>query len=120
MNLSIDSHIDNICHLSLSGKISQIVVDSCQDQLIQLVGQAHFNQTILLSLQNTNSIDSSGIGWLLATDKRIRDAGGTLVLHSLPHDIQCIFQMMRLNSILKLAKDKQSAEAIVNKDTGNG
>jgi anti-anti-sigma factor len=111
MNLKIDSSADDVCHMSLSGRVTQTEMFNHQDQLTQLLGQAHFNRTILLSFQEANFIDSSGIGWLLSTDKKIRDAGGKLVLHSLPEEIQGVVMMMRLNRVLNIAKDKQSAQA---------
>ena len=113
LDLRIDSQDDKVCHLSLSGRISQTLLGSSGDQLSQLLGEANYDQNILLSLQKTDYIDSSGIGWLLATDKKIRAAGGKLVLHSLPSDVQHIFGIMNLNTILNVVKDKQQANQVV-------
>ncbi len=120
MNLSLESQVDGISNLSLSGKISQTAVDVQSDQLNRLLGSANLNQKILVSLQKTEYIDSSGIGWLLATDKKIRDAGGRLILHSVPLDIQHVFGLMKLNSVLKIARDKQQANSLALEETQNG
>ncbi len=112
MNLKIDSKADGICFMSLAGRISQISNSSMSEELAKLLGESNFNQKILVSLRDTDFIDSSGIGWLLSTDKRIRAAGGELVLHSLPLEVQHIFGLMRLNKVLTVAKDKQHAQTV--------
>lgn len=112
MDLKLENQSGGTCHLSLAGKISQTAVDSQADQLSRLLGNANMNQRILVSLEQTDYIDSSGIGWLLATDKKIRDAGGRLVLHSVPLDIQHVFGLMKLHAVLKIARDKEHATLI--------
>jgi anti-anti-sigma factor len=112
MNFKIESQGDGICHLSLSGRISEVSNSSMSEELSQLLGESNFNQKILLSLQNAEHIDSSGIGWLLATDKKIRAAGGELVLHSLPLEVQHVFGLMRLNKVLTVAKDRKDAVTV--------
>jgi len=78
------------------------------------------DQKILMSLQATNFIDSSGIGWLLATDKKVRACGGQLVLHSLPIDVQHVFGLMKLHTVLRVAKNKQDADQIALGDSHDG
>lgn len=112
MNFKIESQGNGICHMSLSGRISEVANSSMTDELTQLLGESNFNQKILLSLKDTDHIDSSGIGWLLATDKKIRACGGELVLHSLPLEVQHVFGLMRLNKVLKVAKDRQHANTV--------
>ncbi|MCA9133324.1 MAG: STAS domain-containing protein [Planctomycetales bacterium] len=120
MNLTIDSQTGGLCHLSLAGKISQTAVDHSADELCKVLGEAHYDQQIIVSLRQTDYIDSSGIGWLLATDKKIRAAGGRLILHSLPLDIQHVFGLLKLNTVLKIAKDKQHAIEIATEETHEG
>lgn len=112
MDLKLENQVGGVCHLTLAGKISQTAVDSQADHLGRLLGSANMNQKILVSLEHTDYIDSSGIGWLLAADKKIRDAGGRLVLHSVPLDIQHVLGLMKLNTVLKIAKDKDQATSI--------
>ena len=109
MILTMENQADGVCYLSLAGKISQTAVASQADELSRLLGISNLNQQILISLQQTDYIDSSGIGWLLATDRTIRDCGGRLVLHSVPLDIQHVFGLMKLNKVLNITKDKAQA-----------
>lgn len=109
MNLTIESQAEGRCDMALSGRISQTTLGSQHDQFSQLLGEANYAQNILLSLKDTDYIDSSGIGWLLATDKKIRSAGGKLVLHSVPIDVQHVFGLMKLHKVLCIAKDQNDA-----------
>lgn len=99
--------------MSLSGRISQTTVGNQGDQFSQLLGEANYDKYILVSLKETDYIDSSGIGWLLATDKKIRNAGGTLILHTVPIDVQHVFGLMKLHKVLTIAKDHNEAQARV-------
>lgn len=125
MNLTIESQQAGQCDMSLAGRISQTTLGSQHDQFSQLLGEANYSQKILLSLKNTDYIDSSGIGWLLATDKKIRAAGGQLVLHSVPLDVQHVFGLMKLHKVLNIAKDHEAAVSAAGSaseggDHGNG
>lgn len=120
MILTLDNQADGKCYLSLAGRISQTAVDGQAAQLSQQLGVENLSQKILVCLQQTDYIDSSGIGWLLAADKQIRDCGGQLILYSLPLDIQHVFGLMKLNSVLKIAKDRVHATAIAQGDNHAG
>lgn len=120
MILTLENQANGNCYVSLAGKISQTAVAGQTQELSQQLGVDNLNQKILVSLQHTDYIDSSGIGWLLATDKQIRDSGGQLILYSLPLDIQHVFGLMKLNTVLKIAKDKEHATAIALGDNHAG
>ena len=112
MSFKLEGRGEGIYYLALHGRISEVSNSAMSEELTQLLGESNFNQKILLSLQDTDHIDSSGIGWLLATDKKIRNAGGELVLHSLPLEVQHVFGLMRLNKVLKVAKDRRHADTV--------
>jgi anti-anti-sigma factor len=120
MNLTIESQKDGICQMALAGRVSQTAVNSNSDQLSQLLGEANYNQSVLLSLGRTDYIDSSGIGWLLATDKKIRSAGGRLVLYGVPTEIQQVFRLLRLGSVLKIAADLPEAMSVAKGESHEG
>ncbi len=111
--LKLDGQDNGIFKISLHGRISQTAVEDCVTQLPQLIGAEKLGSKILLSLDGAEQIDSSGIGWLLAVDKQIREAGGDLVIHSVPLDIQHVFNLMKLGKILKIAKDAHAAAQLI-------
>ena len=108
----MENRDDEAIYLVLEGKVSQPQLDSSErDQLDLVLGQGNFGQQILVSFEKTNMIDSSGIGWLLSMNKRIKNAGGTLVLHSIPQDIQNVMGLMNMQKVLHLATDLRDAKA---------
>jgi anti-anti-sigma factor len=48
-------------------------------------------------------LDSSGIGWLLTCQKRFREAGGELVLHSLSPISRNVIRVLNMHSVFKMA-----------------
>ena len=120
MNLTIDSQSNGICHMSVNGRISQTTSDQTNDPLVQLLGEANYNQSILLSLENTEFIDSSGIGWLLSVNQRIRAAGGQLVLHSAPADVQQVFGLMKLDKVLRIVESADAASHALEETSSDG
>ncbi len=64
---------------------------------------------MLLNLEDSNYIDSSGVGWLLRCNKRFREAGGRLVLHSVPPLALQVFQVLKLDKLFHVAADAETA-----------
>lgn len=63
----------------------------------------------LLDLSLTRSIDSSGIGFLLALNKWMRDTGRELVLLSPGREVCRALELMRLAKFFRLAPDARAA-----------
>ena len=69
---------------------------SLQDELQQLINDGE--KKIILDLQDTRMIDSSGIGLLIATRNSLSDSGGDEIeLINTSDDIRGLFTAMRLD-----------------------
>ena len=68
---------------------------------------------MLLDLSAADRLDSSGIGWLLECHHRFNDAGGKMVVHSIPAQLQQVISMMKLHQVLRLARNLEHAAAIL-------
>ncbi|RMF38920.1 MAG: anti-sigma factor antagonist [Planctomycetota bacterium] len=113
MHLKLDEQENGIFKISVHGRVSQTAVEDCATQLPQLIGPDNLGSKILLSLHGAEQIDSSGIGWLLSMDKQVRQAGGELIIHSVPLEIQHVFNLMKLGKVLKIAKDARAATQMI-------
>lgn len=71
-----------------------------------------YARKILFDLSQVTYIDSSCVGWLVKCHKQSRDAGGTLILHSVPPSILAILKLLHLETLLHLVEDARSAEAL--------
>lgn len=82
-----------------------------RDPMESLLGPAAFGRKVLLDLSGASAIDSSGIAWLVRTDRRFRQDGGKVVLHSVPPSVMDIMRVMRLPTLLFVAPDETQARA---------
>ena len=102
----------DVVRLLAKGQIVQCAL-SLSDLMEEVLGPSGFGGPVLLSLADATYLDSSGVGWLLKCNKRFRDAGGSLVIHSIPPVVLDIMNVMRLSQVLKLCEDEESALATI-------
>jgi len=95
--------------LEASGDIRQEDVWQ-RDPLEAMGGPEIFKKRVLLGLVETTSIDSSGIGWLLLSERRFREQGGRLVLHDLPVIVSQVIEFLHVHTRLEIAADRQAAQ----------
>jgi anti-sigma B factor antagonist len=76
------------------------------DQLFGLVDQ---NQKILLNFSNVEYLSSAALGKLIALNKKVKAADGRLILCSIDPNIYEVFELTRLDQILKIEPDEQKA-----------
>jgi anti-anti-sigma factor len=112
MQLTLLSEEPEVVRMECAGRISQAYFDAGSDPIEGLLGPGGFARKALLSLEKTEYIDSSGISWLIGTHKRFLNAGGRLVLHSIPPLIANVLQMLRLPLLLFIAADGVAARAL--------
>ena len=83
MKLSLRSIEGDVLSLQCEGWITQSQLKPGHDPFAQVCGTKTYSQRVLLDLEKTEFVDSSGIGWLMGCHKRAREAKGLLVLHSI-------------------------------------
>ena len=82
------------------------------------LGEEVYRRTILLSLRDSDYMDSSGVSWLLQAHKRAQNAGGRLVVHSISPTIQAMLKILKLGLVLSLAEDEHAAEKLLDQEGG--
>jgi len=85
--------------LSLIGDLDMWTLPVAKDQIQKLIDEKKVK--VVLDLERTNYIDSSGLGFFIGTLKKLRDAGGDLILINLNAYIYGIFQLIQLQHIIK-------------------
>ena len=78
-------------------------------QMADLLDDRGYSGKALLSLADTEFIDSSGLSWLLECHQKFNRAGGKLAIHSIPPTVADTLAMMRLELVLTLADDETAA-----------
>ena len=114
MKLSIQSQENGLACLSLEGKISERDVVSDQEPLEATLGHQAFEKNVLFDMSEVEAIDSSGVNWLLNCQKKMRESGGHLVLHSLSPIARNVIRVLNLQTVFALADNVTQAETFVN------
>jgi anti-anti-sigma factor len=79
--------------------------------LNEVLAPSEYAKRVYLDLEAASFIDSAGIGWLVACHKRFVQNNGKLVLHSLPPMVEQVIQLLKLHTVLNLAKDLEQAKS---------
>jgi anti-anti-sigma factor len=112
MKLSLRSEDGGVSRLQSEGEIR--LSDQLRDSKVieGLLGPDCYAKKILLDLQNTPYMDSSGVSWLVSFHKHCRTAGGVLVLHSIPPSIMSILKLLHMDRYLNLVEDEDAAQTL--------
>jgi len=109
MKLNLLPSEDGITRLASEGDITLYEVQGCVNPLQSALGPDGFRHKVLLSLAQSCFIDSAGVGWLILAHKKFSEAGGLLVVHSLPPLVNHSFRVLQVGSILHLADNEAAA-----------
>lgn len=101
---------DGATILDLQGKITIGEGDVALREAVQeAVGDGATN--ILLNMARVRSIDSSGVGELVAAYTTVTNRGGKLRLFSLPGRVLGVLQITQLVTVLDILEDEDEAVA---------
>jgi anti-anti-sigma factor len=78
-----------------------------------VLGTSWASNNVLLSLEKTPFIDSSAIGWLLDSHRKMQQGGGKLVPHSAQPRVSEVFALLKLRQVLNLKDDEASAHEFI-------
>lgn len=119
MQLALVSDDHPLTLVELSGRITPDSFSHESEPLAALLGPGAYHRRVLLDLTNADYINSSGVGWLLVCHKRFRDAGGRLVIHSVPRLIRTVLEVLKMNQVFHLADDLESARSAATQETAS-
>jgi anti-anti-sigma factor len=112
MKLSIVSTDNDLTRIQNEGDISQMDFRAGTDLVETLLGPDCYMRKVLLNMERTPYIDSAGVGWLVMAHKNFKDAGGRLVIHTIPPLVNQMLKLLRMPDILHMALDDAAAEAL--------
>ncbi|MCL6504435.1 MAG: STAS domain-containing protein [Pirellulales bacterium] len=116
MEVQLNFENDATVLVRVSGRVTQQDFTETQDPLEARYGPGIFSRKILLSLEDSDYMDSSGVGWLLRCNKRCRESGGRLVIYGTPPMVLNMLRMLRMDLVLHLAKDAAAARALLEEE----
>ena len=88
----------------------QLIVGNRQDLKNRVLEQLEGgDRKFVIDFASTGYIDSSGLGVLVSLSKKIREQGGELRLSSLNEDLRTLFELTKLDTLFRIADDKDEA-----------
>jgi anti-anti-sigma factor len=105
-----------VIRVTCEGQISHDDFDPASDPMRQVLGPLIFSRKVLLNLEKTSYINSSGISWLIISHKHFVQAKGQLILHSVPPLVFQVMQMVRLPLVVPVAPNEAAALALARGD----
>ena len=97
---------DDVLRVRSHGPLSQ---RDPNDSLQALLGPHCFTHKVFLTLDDSQSIDTSGICWLVKTSTHFTQAGGKLVLLAVPPVLLDVLTFLNLTPLLHIAANEQAA-----------
>lgn len=88
--------------IKTKGSINSNTAPALDDELEDLISQGKY--VIVVDLEKTDFISSSGIGVLLGTRTNLRDKGGDLILMNLPKIVGDIFEILNIGNHFRTVK----------------
>jgi anti-anti-sigma factor len=79
-----------------------------------LLGANWPSHWVLLDLSATHFMDSAVIGWLLTSQRTLRDSGGGLAVHSVAPRVGQMFDLLRLDRAMPVFETEAAAVEYVN------
>lgn len=104
---------DSVIHVAVHGRINGIDIAPPADPLRHLLGPSVYQRNLVLHLADAEYIDSMAVAWLISCNKRFRENGGKMVLHSLHPSVMKILRLLRLETVLNIAPDAVAAHKVV-------
>ncbi|MDQ6834821.1 MAG: STAS domain-containing protein [Actinomycetota bacterium] len=100
---------DDVRVFRVAGEVDFDVAPELKKRLIGRVDAG--DRQLIVDLSAVAFIDSTAIGVLVATLKRLRDAGGSLLVVCDNEDIRSIFETVGLESVIPLHRSDEDAFA---------
>ena len=101
------SQTDGVTLVEVEG---QLIVGNRQELKQQVLEQLEGgDRKFVIDFDGTGYIDSSGLGVLVSLSKKIREQGGELRLSSLNDDLRTLFELTKLDTLFRIADDKEQA-----------
>lgn len=97
----------------IEGRMAHRFQSASDEPLVGALGFDAYSRQVLIDLSHVSTLDSSGVSWLLSTNKRMSRDGGKLVLHSLPPVVRNLVRVLKLHTVLTIAEDERAAAALL-------
>ena len=100
---------DDLVRVCCDGTVSLDGHGPEADPLEELLGPYCFTLKVLLDLEKVDTIDTTGLTWLIRNHKKFQESGGRLVLYNVPPLVIQVISFLRLTPHLPIAPTEEAA-----------
>jgi anti-sigma B factor antagonist len=93
--------------LSISGRLTAATASEVKQEIKSLISTGHIH--LILNLEGTEFIDSSGLSAIVSGLKQVRELQGSLKLVYIKPDVQSIFKLTMLDRVFEIYPTIESA-----------
>jgi anti-anti-sigma factor len=104
---------DALIRVRCEGVVSLRGLDPNAEPLRDLLGGNCYSHKLLLNLEKTQGIDTSGLSWLCRASRLIQRANGAFVLYAIPPVVARVFDFVRVGDTLPVASSESAAEEMI-------
>jgi anti-anti-sigma factor len=101
-----------VCQIRAEGEIRSVEEPRNLRDIEAILGPQCYRRKILLDLQHSPHIDSSGVSWLVHFHKSSQTAGGMLILYSAPPGVVAVLKLLGMQQYFNLVADERTARAL--------
>ncbi len=99
-----------IIHVAIDGSLTAADIDpNGKNPLETLLGLTWNSNRVMVNFAKTNYMDSCAIGWLIGTNRALRDGGGKLVIYSVQSAVRQIMDVLKIGKAVAIADNEESA-----------
>ena len=115
LNISLVSiEMEGFVKLASSGAITASHFDPTgKNPLERVLGPNWATMRVLIDMKKTTFMDSSAMGWLIATNRSFKEAGGRFVIHDVPTNVRQSLDLLNIGRVITITENVEQAKAIV-------
>jgi anti-sigma B factor antagonist len=107
LGLSVDETHPPFAVLAVSGEVDVATAPSLRARLLDMISQGKLN--LIVDLEGVEFLDSTGLGVLVSTVKRVRNDGGDLALICTSQPILKVFEITGLTTVFAIHETLDAA-----------
>jgi anti-sigma B factor antagonist len=112
-DLDVTTHDDGVAVVAVLGEVDVATAPTLRQELLRLATESTGPPRIVVDLAGVDFLDSTGLGVLLGSLKRVRAKDGALALSRAEPHVRKVFEITRVIEILPVLDDVDAALATV-------
>lgn len=84
-----------------------------ENPLQQILGPNWAQMRVILNMEDCTFIDSSAVGWLIASQKAFRTAGGQFVVHGVQPSVRQVIDLLKVGRVVQIVDSEEAAKAVL-------